>query len=116
MPLAKIFATIKSKKTGKPIGGPGYSARLYDKDLVRDDFLGEADIAEDGVAAIIFNLEDAASEDSPLETDPDLYFVVLKNDKVVGKTKVTRDVDFLKRDPVTGMRKSLTQDLGVLEM
>ena len=69
-----------------------YTVRLYDKDVFKDDFLGESRLDEDGVAKITFTHKSFAD---PLHTDdmPDFYFVLYKNKEEVFKTKILENVD-----------------------
>ena len=91
-------------------------ARLFDQDLVRDDLLAEQPVGEDGRVEFTANLADAGSLDSPGETEPDLYVVLERSGREVFRTPVSSDVEFLRVDPVTLTRKSLTVDLGTHEV
>jgi hypothetical protein len=91
--LVKITAQLLEKGTRLPITGEGYTVKLYDKDVFSDDFLGEAQPDEEGKIAITFNPSLISSADSPFETEPDFYFVLLRNDTLVFKSKVMEDVN-----------------------
>lgn len=70
--------------------------KLYDKDLLSDDFLGEGTTNSAGEVKITFDPNDAASWDSPDEEEPDLYFVVFRDGEKVYKSKTMQDVDLFK--------------------
>lgn len=69
-----------------------YTARLYDKDIFNDDFLGEARLDENGVAKISFT-HDAFADPLNMDDKPDFYFVLYKNKEEIFKTKVLEDLD-----------------------
>lgn len=87
-----------------------YTARLYDKDVFEDDFLGEARLDDNGVAKISFTL-DAFSDVLNIEDKPDFYFVLFKHKEEVFKTKILEDLD-LEAIENFKMGKGETIDLG----
>jgi len=91
-------------------------ARLMDQDTLSDDVLAEAVPDSSGNVAFQFNLGLASSVDSPGETQPDLYIQVLLDDVEVFRSDSIKDVDFLMPNPVTGLRDSVTQDLGTFQL
>lgn len=88
-----ITATAKliAKGNDLPLTGAEYRVRLYDKDIFKDDFLGESQLDNNGVAQVTFN---ASSFGDFAKTDvaPDFYFVVLKAGNIIFKSKVMQDV------------------------
>lgn len=96
--LVTIKVRLLNKKTGLPLTGPQYEVKLFDEDIIKDDFLGEAVPDAAGNVSIRFDPKDIKSADSPLEEDPDLYFVILKNREVIYKSNI---VPNLKLDKVT---------------
>ncbi len=98
--------------TGAPLRGAAYKVKLYDKDPLKDDFLGESALDETGTAAFTFTSLHVKSVDSPGETKPDLYFVVEREGKEIFRSPVHPDVDFEKEDPVSKRKTSLTQEFG----
>lgn len=92
-----IDIKVKARLIGKGhdsglSGGAGYSVKLYDKDLVDQDFLGEARPNEDGIVTFTINANDFGDL-GKLEKRPDFYFIVLKNKAEVFRSKVMEDVD-----------------------
>jgi hypothetical protein len=85
--------------------------KLFDKDIIDDDFLGQSRIQEDGSVSISFVPSDFSSLDSPGEKYPDLYFTVYKYGKLVYKSTVLKNVDF-NRYAISDPLKGLTFDLG----
>jgi hypothetical protein len=110
--MVRVWARFVRKADGQPLTGKQYRAVLYDQDPLIDDKMGEARLDEQGRAEFTCELADAASLDSPMETLPDLYVVLYDGDREVFRCPVFKDVDFLAKDPVTGERNQLTQDLG----
>lgn len=69
-----------------------YTVRLYDKDIFKDDFLGETRLDENGVAKISFTHQ-AFAHPFNLDDKPDFYFVVYKHKQEIFKTKVLENLD-----------------------
>ena len=67
----RVGGTVREKETGRPLGGLLVCA--FDKDALRDDYLGEAETDESGTFEIRFT--DADFKDA-LESQPDLYLCV----------------------------------------
>ena len=74
-----------------PLSGD-YSVKLYDKDVFDDDYLGQSSLDNQGRAQIRFSEDQIRSLDSPLEHHPDLYFVLAKEDKVIYKSNIIKDL------------------------
>ena len=76
----------------EPLSGRDFKVRLYDKDIFNDDFLGESNPDEEGLASFVFTPEDFLK---PVQLDkkPDFYFVVYKNDLEIFKSKVMSNLD-----------------------
>lgn len=88
----EVTARFISKGDDAPITGHEYTVRLYDKDLVGSDFLGESGLDEKGMARIKFS-HAAFGEWDSLEKYPDFYFILLKNGTEILHSKVMQDVD-----------------------
>jgi len=88
----EVKVRLISKGNDEPVTGHEYSVRLYDKDLFNDDYLGESNPDEEGVAKFLFSQGDFSK---PVNTDnkPDFYFVVYKNKKEIFKSKVMSNLD-----------------------
>lgn len=114
--LVRILARFVTASDGSPIGGPNYAVQLYDQDAIADDLLAEAPLPADGNIGLTFDLMAASSTDSPLETEPDLYLVLVRDGKEVFRSTVAKNVAFLGNHPVTGMDLGRTQDLGVFKV
>jgi hypothetical protein len=114
--LIKVIARFVNKKTGEPLTGENYKVRLYDNDVVSDDFLGEGKLGGEGVVEFLADLGRASSPDSPAEKKPDLYFEVYSEHGVVYQSKVFENVHFLQEDETTKQKAGLTRDLGSFEI
>lgn len=90
-----IHTKIKllEKGTGVPVNGASISVKLYDKDPLSDDFLGEAIPDAEGNVDIKFDLDKIKSADSPLEQFPDLYFKVYKGGNQYFESPLVDDLD-----------------------
>lgn len=94
--LITIRAKLVGKETALPIAADGTFIKLFDKDLLEDDFLGQSTVDSEGKVEITFQTSDFTSLDSPGEEKPDLYFTVYKYGKLIYKSKVVTDLDLNK--------------------
>ena len=83
------------KGTSTAASGNQFNVKLYDKDLIADDYLGEANPDSEGNVLIKFDLDKIKSADSPLEQFPDLYFKVFKNGTACFESPVLDNIDTL---------------------
>jgi hypothetical protein len=90
-----IHTKIKllEKGSGAPLTGDTFLVKLYDKDPLSDDFLGEAKPDKTGEVLIKFDLDKIKSADTPLEQYPDLYFKVYKNGADYFESPLADDLD-----------------------
>ena len=88
----EVKVRLIGKRNDAPLSGDEYSVRLYDKDIFNDDFLGESIPDEDGLASFVFSQKDF-SKPVQLDTKPDFYFVVYKNNLQIFKSKVMSNLD-----------------------
>lgn len=75
----------------EPISGNAFKVRLYDKDVFNDDYLGESHV-ENGLAKFTITQKDFSAPVN-LDSKPDFYFVVYKNDTLIFKSKVMSNLD-----------------------
>ena len=87
----EVTARFIGKGNDQPLTGDAYLVRLYDKDIFEDDFLGESMVDENGVAKISFNHSSFSNWNT--DTNPDFYFVVVKHNDIIFKSKVLEDID-----------------------
>lgn len=80
------------KGSDSPLAGEGYELRLFDKDLMEDDYLGKSPLDEKGVATIAFT-HDKFGDNFNIEQMPDLYFALYKDDSLVYQSNVMEDLD-----------------------
>jgi hypothetical protein len=90
----KITVTIRliAKGNDAPLTGDAYTVRLFDKDVLDDDYIGESGLDANGVAHIGFT-HDAFDDLGNWEDRPDFYFAVLKNGQQIFESQVMQDVD-----------------------
>ena len=88
----EVNVRLIRKGDDEPLSGNEFKVRLYDKDIFNDDFLGESNPDEEGLASFVFTPEDFLK---PVQLDkkPDFYFVVYKNDLEIFKSKVMSNLD-----------------------
>ena len=113
--MIKVIARFVDKKTKKPLSAKDLVARLYDNDVVGDDFVGESGLDENGRAEVVASLSAARSADSPAEKYPDLYFSLLNQNEIIFESKVFKNVDFISKDKTSGEHHS-SRDLGTFEV
>lgn len=81
----------------RPLQSGEYQVHLLDRDPISDDALGSCTLAPGGIATFEFSKADFRSIDSPLESRPDLYFVVTQGDRELLRTDLHPNVEFDKR-------------------
>jgi hypothetical protein len=89
----EVRARLISRETGQPIYGGAYVVRLFDKDFIDDDFLGQASPDMHGAVSIAFNPSQLDTKDALKDKSLDFFFVVLKNGKQIFHSKVMEGVD-----------------------
>ena len=95
--LINVHAQFLFKHSSDAVYGSDYTVRLFDKDPISDDFLGESTPDKEGKVHFKINPSLYRSEDSPLENKPDFYLIVLKNSNEIFRTPVALNID-LKED------------------
>ena len=76
MPYKEIVtARVVSRQTHQPVDGA--IVRVYDKDLVLDDFLGEATTDADGRFSVTFSSDDFKGLVTGFEGRPDIFVKVI---------------------------------------
>ena len=88
----EIKASFITKGSDAALTGADYEFRLFEKDLMEDDYLGKSALDENGTATVSFKHGDYMDFLNP-ETNPDLYFALYKGDALVFQSKVMYDVD-----------------------
>ena len=88
----EVKASFISKGSDKPLTGGDYEFRLYEKDLMEDDYLGKSALDDSGVAKVSFKHGDYMDFLNP-ETNPDLYFALYKGEALIFQSPVMRDLD-----------------------
>jgi hypothetical protein len=88
----EVKASFIKKGSDAPLTGADYEFRLYEKDLMEDDYLGKSSLDENGVARVSFKHKDYMDFLNP-ETNPDLYFALYKAETLVFQSQVMRDLD-----------------------
>lgn len=87
-----IKVRLIAKGTDSLLQGDEYHVRLYDKDLFNDDYLGQSNLNEEGIAEFSISQKDFSSPFN-METKPDFYFVVYKKDEEIFRSKVMSNLD-----------------------
>jgi hypothetical protein len=109
--LYKVIARFELA-TGGPLTGAPFRVKLFDRDPLSDELLGESGLDADGVAEFLINSLDFRSTDSPAETRPDLYFVLEQAGQVVYRSPTFEDVDFEVAEAVTQRQDHRTLAFG----
>ena len=87
-----VKASFVSKGSDAPLTGTEFEFRLFEKDLMEDDYLGKSGLDENGTARVSFKHGDFMDFLNP-EANPDLYFALYKSDSLIFQSKVMHDVD-----------------------
>ena len=112
MNFVNVIAKLVGKETGDVISGDSYVARLYDKDLFnKDDFLSETSPDMKGNIQFLFDMDKAGND-----LMPDIYFILFKDGSKIFKSKIKWNINFLKKNKVTGEKNSRSVDLGTFEV
>ena len=88
----EVEARFISKGTDAPLTGTGHEFRLFEKDLMEDDYLGKSGLDENGTAKVSFKLSSFKDFLNP-EVNPDLYFALYNGEALIFQSKVMRDLD-----------------------
>ena len=88
----EVKASFIGKGSDAPVTGSDYEFRLFEKDLMEDDYLGKSALDENGVAKVSFKHGDYMDFLNP-EVSPDLYFALYKGEALVFQSKVMHDVN-----------------------
>lgn len=113
--LYRFVVRFVEKGSRRPLTGPAFKARFYDRDLIRDNRLGESALDAGGSAAVVVSSASFKSLDSPGETRPDVYCVLEKDGQAIFRTPVRANLDLDAADKVTGTQ-ARTIDLGAFEV
>ena len=87
----EVKASFIAKGSDAPLTGESYEFRLYEKDLMEDDYLGKSTLDASGTATVSFKHGDYMDFLNP-ETNPDLYFALYKGEKLIFQSPVMRDL------------------------
>jgi len=88
----EVMARFIAKGSDAPLNGDNFEMRLFEKDLMEDDYLGRSPLDEDGVAKLSFKHGDYKDFLNP-EINPDLYFALYRGEALIFQSKVMRDLD-----------------------
>ena len=88
----EVTACFVRKGSDTPLTGSEYEFRLFEKDLMEDDYLGVSPLNEQGMAKVYFTHDSFKDILNP-ETNPDLYFALYKGDALIFQSEVMEDVD-----------------------
>ncbi|MFZ1307088.1 MAG: hypothetical protein WAR80_14685 [Ferruginibacter sp.] len=88
----EVKASFIRKGSDAPLTGEGYEFRLYEKDLMEDDYLGKSVLDENGTATVTFK-HGAYMDFLNPEVNPDLYFALYHGEALIFQSPVMRDID-----------------------
>ncbi len=108
--IVHLHLRLVDKNTGRAPDPTGLSVALFDRDVIKDDFLGQSTPDASGNATFAFSRSDFRSLDSPLEQYPDLYFKVFRDEVCIYQSLVfeqSRPFDSDQFDMQGGLHYSL---------
>jgi hypothetical protein len=112
MPYKEIVtARVVSRQNQQPVSGA--TVRVYDKDIVSDDFLGEATTDADGQFSVIFSSDDFKGHITGFEARPDIFVKV--TNPSTGETTTSRVFEEL-TGKLTKNDAEEIMDLGSIEV
>jgi hypothetical protein len=111
----KIIVKGELLCNGNPWESDGMIVKLFDKDLLEDDFLGQSKITGHGKFEIEFYSEDFKSYDSPFESKPDLYFCIYLFGELLYRSVIWNDVD-IDKSSIFVPDKGKVIDLGTFDV
>ena len=88
----EVMIRFIAKGSDTPLTGAEYRVKLFDKDIIGTDHLGESSLDANGVARISFS-HAAFGEWNNLEKYPDFYFTLEKGGTEIFKSEVMVDVN-----------------------
>jgi len=96
--IVKNNAKYFDGKTEKLLPGKANKVRIYHRDILIDGLMGEVYLSGKSTIELITSTNKADFIDSSGETKFIVYFVVDKNYKLIYKSNVFHDIEFLKQD------------------
>lgn len=111
--IIKLIAAFVDGQTGKPLTGEGLTVRFCDRDMVKDDVLGES-LLSGGEASVITTELAFKGLLGIGERTPDLYCEVRDHGKAVYRTPVAWNSKVVEKRP--GGEKVLTHHLGTFRV
>lgn len=90
--MIEVTASFIAKGSDAPLTGSDYEFRLFEKDLMEDDYLGVSPLDANGMAKVAFTHDKFKDFMNP-ETSPDLYFALYKGKALIFQSEVMEDVD-----------------------
>ncbi|MEI7965344.1 MAG: hypothetical protein WCH29_09225 [Chitinophagaceae bacterium] len=91
----EVFIRFINKGSESPLSGPEYAVKLFDKDIIGTDHLGESGLDANGVARIRFS-HASFGEWNKLEQYPDIFFELYKDGDKIFKSELMNDLDIEK--------------------
>ncbi|WP_416441346.1 hypothetical protein [Phnomibacter sp. MR] len=89
--MIEVNARFIAKGQDEPLTGNQYNVRLFERDFLEDDFLGDSKPDEHGV--VHFRFSPAKLHDGFLDDKmPDFFFVLYKNGEVHFQSQVMENV------------------------
>ena len=88
----EVMIRFIAKGSDTPLTGTDYKVKLFDKDFIGEDHLGESGLDANGVAKISFSHR-AFGEWNSLEKYPDFYFTLEKAGTEIFKSELMQNFD-----------------------
>ncbi len=96
--LIHVHARFLHRHSALPLNANGgnYKVKLYDKDMISDDLVGEERPDEDGNVKFTIDQKSYRTKDSAFEKRPDFYMVIMDDKNEIFRTPAASNIDYEK--------------------
>lgn len=89
--ILHVHARFLEKGTNKPLSGEEYNCKLFDQDLLKNDFLGEAHPDDTGLVQFSVNPKTFRDLNNLIDKYPDLFIELEYGEEVLFVTPIAKN-------------------------